>query len=145
MPRTERFQSANSAQPLPAGAGRFERSTWIVEPDIDAPCTRWRHDIVILNKHEAIRECRVAHHLGNLLQHTLAGLMMWMRFLRRQIALNDQSDGRIQPGQYVPHLWLQTAGKADGQKHQGLSTFESLFGTRETLHDAPPVRTHDAG
>src|SRR5208282_4984757 len=66
---------------LSAGAGSFERATWVVEPHIDALHKKAANvDVVVLDEYKLFRELGVAHQLRNLLQDLLAGLVVRMGF-----------------------------------------------------------------
>src|SRR6185437_363207 len=64
-------------------ARSFQRAPGIVEPHIHTTDEMASHvDVVILNENEFAREARIAPQFGDLLQHSLAGLVARMRFAR---------------------------------------------------------------
>src|ERR1700727_721658 len=66
---------------LPACAARFQRPPGIIEPNIDTlhkmPADV---DIVVFDENKFVAKLRVAHHLCDLLKHTLPRLVERMRF-----------------------------------------------------------------
>ncbi len=61
---------------LSAGAGGFEGAAGIVEPDVDSLDEMTAYvDVVVLDEDELVGELGVAHHLGDLLEDELAGLV----------------------------------------------------------------------
>jgi hypothetical protein len=65
---------------LAAGARRLQRAPWVVEPHVHTlHQVAADVDVVILHEDELVGEApRLAHHLGNLLEHALAGLVVGM-------------------------------------------------------------------
>ena len=65
---------------LSAGAGGFEGAAGVVEPDVYALDEVTAYvDVVVLDEDELVAEFGVMHHLGDLLQHALAWLIVRMR------------------------------------------------------------------
>src|ERR1700683_4922868 len=74
------IESAVQHYLLPAGAGRFQRPPRIVQPNVNAlhevaPDV----DVVILDEDKFVGELRIAHQVGDLLQHFLAGFVQRVR------------------------------------------------------------------
>ncbi len=64
---------------LPAGAGGFEGTAGIVEPDVDSlDEVAADVDVVVLDEEELVGKVGVAHHFGDLLQDTLSGFVVRM-------------------------------------------------------------------
>ena len=66
---------------LSAGAGGFEGAARVVEPDIDALDEMAAYvDVIVLDEDEFVGELAVAHHLSDLLEDLLAGLVEGVGF-----------------------------------------------------------------
>src|ERR1700745_1584512 len=90
-------------------------------------------NVVVLDKNETIAEFRVAHQVGNLLEHALSGFVERMCFageyeLDGAIRVVDHGSepfdvGQDQIGSFVGG---ETTGKADGQGVGTQDSFETL-------------------
>ena len=108
---------------LAAGAGGFERAAGIVEPDVDALNEVAADvDVVVLDEDELVGEVGVAHHLGDLLEDALAGLVMRMGLageeeLHRALGVVDHGGEALDvvEQQVGALVGGEAAGEADGE------------------------------
>ena len=118
------IQAAVEDDLLAAGAGGFERAARIVEPDVDALDQMAADvDVVVLDEDELVGELGVAHHLGDLLQHTLAGLVVRVGLagkeeLHRTLGVVDHGGEPLDVGEQQVGALVggKAAGEADGQR-----------------------------
>ena len=109
---------------LPAGAGGFERTARIVEPDIDALDQMAADvDVVILHEDEFVAELGVAHHLGDLLEDALARLVVGMGLageeeLHGALGIVDHGGEALHVGEQQVGALVggEAAGEADGER-----------------------------
>ena len=109
---------------LAAGAGSFQRPARIVEPDVDAlDEVAADVDVVVLDEDELVAELRVAHHLGDLLQDALAGLVVRMGLageeeLHGALGIVDHGGEALHVGKHQIGALVggEAAGEADGQR-----------------------------
>src|ERR1043166_8980610 len=65
---------------LTTGAGRFEGTPRVVQPHINAPDHVTAHiEVIVLNEHEFIGKSAVASQFGDLLEHSLPGVIARVR------------------------------------------------------------------
>ena len=109
---------------LAAGAGGFQGTARIVEPDVDAlDEVAADVDVVVLDEDELVGEVGVAHHLGDLLQHALAGLVVRMGLAGKEelhgaLGIVDHGGQPLDVGQQQVGALVggEAAGEADGQR-----------------------------
>ena len=134
---------------LAARARCLQGPPWIVQPDVHALHEMAADvDVVVFDEDELVGELRIAHQFGNLLQHSLAGLIVRMSLAGKNklhrafgIVHHRRQTLDVRQNQISSLVCRKAAGKSDSERIRAeylAEPLQDLAAIRRGARPAPP-------